>query len=391
MKKTEYTMFNDERFLEIYKSLNEDKSLVKVLVEMQTQTGISEKEAHKTANTVMAEVTKFEYTKDLLTEDANAVVEDFLRGATKLQGYDRKLILHEMDFGFDLYHNPELMKELKNGATIDTLFRTYYAKHGEDPALTEAVLEQNIREKLSRFHVGSEALRQMMKSLEKSNNVVYTAAALGEDGLRFKSIVAMDQYLHNRDVETVEAAVQIACTHVEVKAVADAVNHGQMTAETAKKILRAVCLTALIVGAVAVLGQYMLPVALKVLLADARWSALNTAFGVVTTASEGLTLMELGVGTGIVALQKKLELVGTRLLLGGLGIHGLTNDIGDLIGRVSAKRFFFRQEVQTGASHGLEMVAELTEAEDKLAENQDWEQTTQTARNVQQSHTAIVF
>ena len=96
MRKNEYVLYSKQEFMEIYREISSDKGLLTALVDMQTKAGINERKAYETANELIGEVARFECTKELVQEETTAVLDDFLKCARNLQGYDRKVILHQM-------------------------------------------------------------------------------------------------------------------------------------------------------------------------------------------------------------------------------------------------------------------------------------------------------
>lgn len=355
MQSKEYTAYSKEEFLKIYRDATCDKGLLTVLVEMQTQTGVNEQKAYEVANALIGQVARFECTKDRMLEEPEAVINDFFKTARKLQGYDRKVVLHQIDFGLGLYLDSALLEQMKEGATADTLFRTYYSAYGEDPALTEAVLEDRIRKKMAGFALSPEVLRAMAKKLEKSDHVMLTCAALGEDNLRIKCIAAMEQYLSSQGTMTIAGAANAACIRVEAEGVTDAVSRGRLAAETAGKILLAVSLTAFVVGMLSIFSVHLIPGAVETIMANSGWSVLNSAFG-FAALSDGITLMELGVGTGAVVLKKQLIDMGALLLFGSMGGTMLSDRIAAWIGRIAAKRQYFNRS-SAEVMEGLNIMA----------------------------------
>lgn len=361
MRKNEYVLYSKQEFMEIYREISSDKGLLTALVDMQTKAGINERKAYETANELIGEVARFECTKELVQEETTAVLDDFLKCARNLQGYDRKVILHQMAFGLELYSDPAMLDKIKEGATPDELFRAYYAAHGEDPALTEEVLEKNIRRKMEQFRLSPGALRTIAGKLGKSREVLATAAALGEHHLRFRCVAAMDLYLRTADTISVADAVSLSCTHADVEAAADAVARGEMAAETAAKIIAAVCLTALILGGLTILSTHFIPGAVSTIMGNPSWSLLNSELGYAVLPN-GLTFMELGVGKGAVVLEEILAKMGTSLFFTGLGMAFFSDRIAAVLGRICAKSNFLHRDYTPAVADGLNTLADRAEA-----------------------------
>lgn len=360
MSKNEYVLYSKQEFMEIYREISSDQGLLTVLVEMQTKTGVNELKAYETASILLSEVARFECTKEMVQEETTAVIDDFLQGARNLQDYDRKIVLHQMDFGLGLYSDPAMLERIKEGATADGLFQAYYAAHGEDPTLTEAVLEARIRQKMERFRLSPGALRILAGKLGKSREVLATAAALGEHHLRFRCVAAMDLYLRTPDTVSVADAVTLASTHAEVEAVADAVARGQLAADTAAKIIAVVCLTAVVLGGLSLLSVHLIPGALGAAMGSSSWGLLNSAFGYAVLPN-GLTLMELGAGTGAAVLQQSLVNTGLGLFFSGLGVALFSDRLAAILGKFCAKSNFLHRDHSPAVADGLNTLADHAE------------------------------
>ena len=372
MRKNEYVLYSKQEFMEIYREISSDKGLLTALVDMQTKAGINERKAYETANELIGEVARFECTKELVQEETTAVLDDFLKCARNLQGYDRKVILHQMAFGLELYSDPAMLDKIKEGSTPDELFRAYYAAHGEDPALTEEVLEKNIRRKMEQFRLSPGALRTIAWKLGQSQEVLATAAALGEHHLRFQCVAAMDLYLRTADTISV----------------ADAVARGQMAAETASKIIITVCLTALILGGMVILSTHFIPGAVGTIIGNSSWGLLNSELG-YAALSDGLTFMELGVGAGAAVLKESLVSTGMNLLFTGLGVGIFSDRIAAALGNICAKSNFLHRDYSPAVADGLNTLADRAEAGQTSAS--DREDQTAHAETALENPQTVVF
>lgn len=388
MRKNEYVLYSKQEFMEIYREISSDKGLLTALVDMQTKAGINERKAYETANELIGEVARFECTKELVQEETTAVLDDFLKCARNLQGYDRKVILHQMAFGLELYSDPAMLDKIKEGSTPDELFRAYYAAHGEDPALTEEVLEKNIRRKMEQFRLSPGALRTIAWKLGQSQEVLATAAALGEHHLRFQCVAAMDLYLRTADTISVADAVILSSTHADVEAAADAVARGQMAAETASKIIIAVCLTALILGGMVILSTHFIPGAVGTIIGNSSWGLLNSELG-YAALSDGLTFMELGVGAGAAVLKESLVSTGMNLLFTGLGVGIFSDRIAAVLGNICAKSNFLHRDYSPAVADSLNTLADRAEAGQTSAS--DREDQTAHAETALENPQTVVF
>ena len=119
MEKKTYALYSKDEFMRIYEDVTSDKKLLAVLVEMQTRLGIHEQKAWENASQLVGEVVQFEATKDRMLEEPEEVIDGFLRTSQSLKGYDRKVVLHQLDFGLGLYSDQALLDQLKEGVSPD--------------------------------------------------------------------------------------------------------------------------------------------------------------------------------------------------------------------------------------------------------------------------------
>ncbi len=241
-------MMNLEQFHAFYGSLKQDEGLMTTLVQMQVQRGYAEQQAYKNADTVMRLVVGHGTLENLVSDDAMAVMRQFLDASRKMQGCTRKLMLHQVYFGLKLYQSNELSRELAEGKSYEKVFEEYYVRCGEDASITEEILERDIYRLISNHHISSEAMCGIVRRWEASGDLLASSEALGAEGYRFKCVAAMGTFLESGGEMRLSAAVNQACSDIELQAVADAVHVGEMTYETARKVIEIILLAAFFVG-----------------------------------------------------------------------------------------------------------------------------------------------
>lgn len=369
--KNDYILFDKTDFGNIYKKMTADTGLVTALVQMQTDAGINEQKAYETADYLIHKVALFEDCMSCLRESTEDVLDDFLAYSQKLQGYDRKLLLHQLCFGLRLHQDASLIDRLKEGATIDELFRNYYAVYGENPAYSEDRLAIEIHRQASAFQISPEAMKAIVKNLEKSDDLVATSAVLSEDGLRFKCIVAMNLYLNNRDAMSIDDAVRTACTNLEVEAVADAVACGRMTADTAHKILKVVCIATVLMSLITLMGSFFAPQALGLITSNAEWIGLN-AQAAIWEGMKNKKLADLAMSTGAKALESGLRGLSLNLFLGSGVVSLSENVIAEAVGKLASRfRFYYSKGTHSAAKDLEDLAYKFVQMNDDESEEQE--------------------
>lgn len=311
---TQMNLFTKGDFKVMYERLRSDKGMMTVLSNMQIVYGINDRKAYENADAIIRMVASHENAASMLSDDAQGVLNEFLNESASMSGYDRKILLHQLYFGLKIYQDDELMEKVKEGSTESDLFHEYYKRCGEDPTITETMLQEKISEMMGNYRLSPMAMRYIVEQMEKSQNLRATASAIGEDGLRFKAFVAMNLYLRNKDTLTMEEAVHIACTNVELQAVADGVSRGLITEERAKRVFAVVALMGLLACAVL---------------------ALHTP------------------GTHTLY----------ALLFGTLGFAAISDDLAEWLGKVAAKHTFVRTVKEADTAAAMEEMIARMEAE----------------------------
>ena len=338
---TKFDFFDRTFHQDIYRGMvdtQENHELVQTLIRMQTGAGTCREEAAAMAGLCIAAVTSCESVRQEISGDATAVVNGILEEAEK--SGDRELILHKMYFGTTVY--PEYAAE-ENALSADELFWRYYNENKGEK--TDEELKDGIREALANYSLSADVLRAIARKLEASGDYLATAAALGEGGISFKCIAAMELYLKNRDALTIHEAANIACAGVEIQAAADTLGKGMITRETAKKILIAAGITLGVVG----LGIMIFHAGSAVALAKAAAGVADHviampevfaefATAVTATGEPGLILSSAEtirntVYAPLIKAAENKQLIGGLVAAGGAAMVGLSKKTADLIGK----------------------------------------------------------
>lgn len=385
---TQMKLFTEGDFESMYARLRSEDGMMAVLSRMQASYGIHERKAYENAEAMICLVAAHENAANMLSDDALEVLDAFLNKSDFMGGYDRKVLLHQLYFGLKLYQDEELIEKIKEGAAEHILFHEYYTRCGEDPAITEAMLEEEIRKMMGNYRISPKIMRHIVKQMEQSQNLRATAAELGEDGMRFKAIAAMDLYLRNRDTMTMEEAAHIACTNVELQAMADGVSQGLITEERAKKIFAVICLLTILAAIALAFYAPQISAEIAKIVPDA-------AHCIDTLALEGYSEKVFLEGTAnrIVLGKTRLNNVVTAkqgLLLGGLAFATVSDDIAKWMGQFAAKRTFVRSAKEADTAAAMENMITRMEnetAESVAAETQTQEEQTEVRKQVARAYT----
>jgi len=166
---TQMKLFTDGDFEAMYLRLRNEDGMMAVLSRMQASHGIHERKAYENADAMIRLVAAHENAANMLSDDAMAVLDAFLNESAFMGGYTRKVFLHQMYFGLKMYQDEALIEKIKEGAAESVLFHEYYTRCGEDPSITEAMLEAEVRKMMGNYRVSPEAMRYIVKQMEQKN------------------------------------------------------------------------------------------------------------------------------------------------------------------------------------------------------------------------------
>lgn len=339
-------LFTKGDFNELYSNLRSEESLMAVLSRMQVPYGVQARKAYENADAMIRLVAAHENAANMLSDDALEVLNAFLMNSERMGGYDQKVLLHQLYFGLKIYQDEELVEKVKEGAAESDLFREYYMRWGEDPSITGPMLREEIRRMMGNYRISPEAMRHIVKQMEKSKDLRATATALGEEGMEFKAIVAMDLYLRNKDTMSMEEAAHIACTNVELQAVADGVSCGQITEERAKKILAVICVLCILIG-IALAFQVPQIAAMA-----------NTVLPHAAVSQEAAYTYE-----ALRILKHKTILAREGFLFGIFAYEIIGDKVAEWVGQLAAKRAFVRSAQKAATAAAMENMIARGEAE----------------------------
>jgi len=236
---TKFRFFEKTVDRSVYQNMvkaEEYNDLKTCLVQMQTERGVDAAEAYQAAEACIAAVLTRESVCEKLSANAAEVVDDLLEDIS--QDEHRELILHTLFFGLTVYQDAEKVQLINSGVAQEDLFWSYYKENEGQKSVEE--LEQAVRDAVAQYRLSPELMRAFaaqVKKVKSSGEYVATAAALGEGGVNFKSILTMETYLENKGNMTIMEAANKACYEADVAAVGDAVGKRMMTRKTARKIL----------------------------------------------------------------------------------------------------------------------------------------------------------
>jgi len=388
-----FEMYNKKQFDSLYRDLQEDMELKDILAVRLAEQGISRVEADKVIHAVLHNVAAYETVENALSEDASAAFEAFLQDSKRMNGYDRKVLLHQLYFGLKLYQDPELAEKRMNGASVDALFRDYYAQQGENPAVTEEMLENGIRELVSGYRISPAAMRAFAWDLQHGKDMLVTSEAMGEQGYRLKCLATMDLYLRNQGRMTVEEATATACSSVDLQAAADASSRGMLTDDTLRLIL---CLAALGVALYGAhyffTGDLRTPLVNRVLVDEIERYDLPGFLAEEVFADAAMIPEKADIGAALgdfhhmIRRERADRIADEKIIAGFLwAVSGViavcSKSFAAMAGRLTAKHQFVRNAEELRSAEALHAAAERAEAEDKAAAARKTEEQTREQQN----------
>ena len=330
------------------------------LVKMQTDRGIDLEDACMTAESCIAAVLTRESVCEQLSLDAAKVVNDLLEDIS--QDERRELILHTLFFGLTVYQDAEMVQLISSGASLEDLFWAYHNENDGLKSIEE--LEQDVRNAVAQYHLSPEVMRSFatqVKKVKSSSEYMATAAALGEGGINFKSILTMETYLDNRGTMTMMEAANKACYEADVEAVGDSVGRRMMTRKTAKKVL----IIAGIAVAVVAVGFAVYYTGSGMALAKSAAAATDLVIPIpeVFSGIAGSSVLVLQSAEGIrsslqplIEAAKSRKFISIALIAMGAAVTALSQKTANVIGSF-LKGFSCHLETEPAAV-GLESIAE---------------------------------
>ena len=93
---TTMNLYQNESFATLYRNVSSDQGMMQVMCQMQTKYGIHEHKALANADEMVHLVVMRQNFNNLLSEDAEGVLEEFLKASHRMGGYERKVLLHQL-------------------------------------------------------------------------------------------------------------------------------------------------------------------------------------------------------------------------------------------------------------------------------------------------------
>ena len=318
-----------------------------VLIDMQTETGLSAEQAEKNLEMCVDAIAKCESVCRKVNEDAVGVVNAFLASLYKRE--DRMLYLHKLYFGLC---NDQLNVDLAP-CEWERQFADYYEQYKD--AKTPEELEKDILRAVQEHQFPANQLRSMAEEMESVNAELVLPSLIGQDDLFIKSIMTMKLYLDHPGELSMYEAANVACCSTDALSTADKLGRCLITRETAKKITYMISVAIILIGAIIALassgggGEVVAEAAGAAFetsqLATPALPEIFAGFALdVPAAPVSAPLAESG---GIAFFQDE-TLFGKLISLGGALIMALSVKIGDLVGRIQMGRLCSNEMAQKG-------------------------------------------
>lgn len=345
-----------------------------VLIDMQTQAGISEDQAVVNLQQCIEAVAECESVRSMMGEDAMGIVNALLAELAKRE--DRMLFLHKISFALE---NEQIDVDL-DPQEWESQFLAYYEQNKD--AKTPQELEAEIRAKVRKFHIPANQLRDMAEEMKLKNATLVLPSLTGQDDYFVKHIMTMKLYVdHAGELSMLEAA-NIACCSADAMATADKLGRGLISRERAKKLMYVLGVAVVVIGAAIALYYTgaIAEIAAKIPLIEEIAVPVPGIFeeiatNLTTTSGAGEMLQN----SLIPLKQKKLQ--GGLISLAGALFMTLSLKIGDLVGRFQLGRICDSEMAQKGL---LELADDGWRQEEEMP-LYNWEAAPQTQQKQQQS------
>ncbi len=308
-------------------SVQNGNSVKDVLLKQQRDRGISTDAARKNADAIMLAVSSVESVRQDVSDDPTAVLDKLFEDIDQLE--DPYLRYCQLYFCLTAHTDEDAIAKFNDGVSEETLFWQFYDRNKDTMTVDE--LKSGIRKAVAGYDLPEPVLKSMAEKFRDSKHYFATAAAMGDFGYNIKCIAAMNMYLDSNGTLSVQEAANRACTDVEFQAVADSVNKGFLTSETAKMLLIIAGITLAIVG----IATAIYFIGSQVTLAEAVTTVVKfkepDVFSVFADTS--YTVSNEMLYKPMIEAAKKKEVIGWTTMFGGIGLTKFSPKLAELIGK----------------------------------------------------------
>ena len=195
----------------------------------------SEEDCRRIAAQIEGYVFTYEEMAEALAEDISYAADCYF-DTLQNQMDDASLhrTLREVAFGLDIFRDRTLAIQSQRYTDARVLFESTDSPYQH---FSTEELKTDIRKKLNSFHLSAAEMERLLQALQKGNSPAAAAAAKGKENHDLKCISALELYMNHADEITAECAAYIACTTIEMEAIADAVHKGMMTEKVASVLI----------------------------------------------------------------------------------------------------------------------------------------------------------
>lgn len=328
------------------REMEQGMPLFECLVALQVRAGLSYEEAEDAASRCIAATAARETLCGQVSGDAMAVMNKFFRQLSGLEPVARMDALYRILFGLTVYDDPASAQKLDAGIPLAEVYDQWLdacALSGARFYSFEA-LEEEIRQALQRYSLSPAAMRNLTRQMYSGKGCLAAAEAFGQQGRNLKCLMTMETWLRNREQLTMEEAANIAGASAEIQATEDALRRGLLTRDAARKILLAIGIAAIVIGAA--IAVYHVPGLLQGL----QGAVVHpTPTGIAATAADMAALNALANDTAV-----KVGLTGTALgglvALGGGAMTALSDGLADFFARLTHRSVLLRKAAQADTS-----------------------------------------
>lgn len=314
-----------------------------VLIDMQTETGLSAEQAEKNLEMCVDAIAKCENICRMVNEDAFGVVNAFLASLVKRE--DRMLCLHKLFFG--LCHD-QSDADLESWEW-ESQFADYYEQYKDAKPPEE--LEADILRAVQEYHFPANQLWRIAEEMETGDAALVLPSLIEQDDLFIKSVMTMKLYLDHPGELSMYEAANVACCATDALSTADKLGRCLITRESARKMIYTLSVAIILIGLIIAIastgggGEVIAEAAEAVSSASQTMPEIFAGFALdVPAAPVGVPLPE----PGAIEFFQDESLFGDLIALGGALLMALSAKIGDLVGRIQMGRLCSSEMAQKG-------------------------------------------
>lgn len=204
--------------------------------------GFSMEKSVEIANRVLAGVDNFDQVLSETTEGGKAVAGRM----SQLQPQDQLTLARNIRVIHAAMNDEKIQEALQNGASLQELRDQMFGPADDMTDEDIAAFVSETLDKMEEMGLTEHAAKRMLAAIKRNRKVLKTMRSISNKDYDLKVCAALEIYLSTDETVTVEDAVTIACTSVELHRVADDLDRGIITSKAAYVLIMAIGLAAVL-------------------------------------------------------------------------------------------------------------------------------------------------